>query len=65
MAASTDATCSALTASQSAWDRHQIATSTCQGSSSATQTCLGIEIPEDLTAEDMFTNEFIDDSIGL
>ncbi len=25
----------------------------------------GIEIPEDLTAEDMFTNEFIDDSIGF
>ena len=25
----------------------------------------GIEIPEDLTAEDMFTNEFIDTSIGL
>ncbi len=25
----------------------------------------GIDIPEDLTAEDMFTNEFIDDSIGL
>ncbi|MEM9130940.1 MAG: ABC transporter substrate-binding protein [Actinomycetota bacterium] len=25
----------------------------------------GIEIPEDLTAEDMFTNEFIDESIGL
>ncbi len=25
----------------------------------------GIEIPEDLTAEDMFTNDFIDDSIGL
>ncbi len=25
----------------------------------------GVEIPEDLTAEDMFTNEFIDDSIGL
>ena len=25
----------------------------------------GIEIPEDLTAEDMFTNEFLDESIGL
>lgn len=25
----------------------------------------GIEIPEDLTAADMFTNEFIDDSIGF
>ena len=25
----------------------------------------GIEIPEDLSADDMFTNEFIDDSIGL
>ena len=25
----------------------------------------GIEIPEDLSAEDMFTNEFIDESIGL
>ncbi|MEL6981786.1 MAG: hypothetical protein AAFO29_05125, partial [Actinomycetota bacterium] len=26
---------------------------------------VGIDIPEDLTAEDMFTNEFIDESIGL
>jgi hypothetical protein len=25
----------------------------------------GVDIPEDLTAADMFTNEFIDDSIGL
>ena len=25
----------------------------------------GVDIPEDLTAEDMFTNEFIDESIGL
>ncbi len=25
----------------------------------------GVEIPEDLTAEDMFTNEFLDESIGL
>jgi 4-hydroxy-L-threonine phosphate dehydrogenase PdxA len=25
----------------------------------------GLEVPDDLTAEDMFTNEFIDDSIGL
>jgi len=30
-----------------------------------TQRELGLEIPEDLTAEDMFTNEFIDESIGL
>ncbi len=26
---------------------------------------VGVEIPDDLTAEDMFTNEFLDDSIGL
>jgi len=25
----------------------------------------GLEVPDDLTAEDMFTNEFLDDSIGL
>jgi len=25
----------------------------------------GVEIPEDLTAEDMFTNEFLDESVGL
>ena len=25
----------------------------------------GLDVPEDLTAEDMFTNEFIDESIGL
>ena len=29
------------------------------------QRAAGIEIPEDLTAEDMFTNEFIDESIGF